>query len=137
MTRTTENTQAGEQLEPSPAVLIYDGDCGLCGASVRWVKRNSQEGAFEFVACQSPQRRQRFPHITEETCMQAMVLVLPDGRQFTGSDAAPHILRRTRRLRWLACLFTVPGVSLVARPVYRWIARRRGAISCTLHRGPS
>src|SRR2546427_5408743 len=39
-------------------------------------------------------RRERYPQITDEACMAAMQLVLPDGRVLSGADAAPEIIRR-------------------------------------------
>jgi predicted DCC family thiol-disulfide oxidoreductase YuxK len=129
-----ESGRQADEATKEPAILVYDGDCGFCGASVRWVERASREGEFEFIPCQSPEREERVPHVRLETCLDAMVLVLPDGRTFVGSDATPHILRRTRRWRWLSYLFSIPGAWIFHRPVYRLIARNRSRLSCAIRR---
>ncbi len=44
--------------------------------------------------------------------MEAIQLVLPDGRALSGAAAVPEILRRLRRWRWLAAAFSVPGAQV-------------------------
>jgi predicted DCC family thiol-disulfide oxidoreductase YuxK len=75
-------------------------------------------------------RRTRFPQITEEACLAAMQLVLPDGRVLAGADAVPELLRRIRGWGWVAAVFALPGVRPIARRVYAWVARNRMRISC-------
>ena len=116
------------------AVLIYDGDCRFCQGSIDWVRRREIPGEFEFLTCQSPERVERFPEIEESTCIEAMQLVLPDGRILAGDRAVPEILKRMRGWRWLAALFRIPGLGLVSGPLYAWVARNRYAISCAIFR---
>ena len=117
---------------PGLAVVIYDGACGLCQGSVAWVSRRARPGAFEFLPCQAAERRARYPALAEATCLEAIQLVLPDGRILGGADALPEILRRLRGWRWAAALFRVPGAGLLAPIAYRWIARNRYRISCAI-----
>ncbi len=119
----------------TPAVLIYDGDCSMCRASALWLMRRALAGGadqFEILPCRSPVRRERYPQITDEACMSAMQLVLPDGRVLSGADAAPEIIRRIPRWRWLAGVFALPGVRPLSRRGYAWIARSRMKLSCSL-----
>ena len=123
----------GEVTETAKAVLIYDGECSMCRASALWLLRRAEAGGardLEILPCRSPVRRQRFPSISDETCMQAMQLVLPDGHVLAGADAAPEILLRIPRWRWVARLFDLPRARPFARRVYTWIARNRMKISC-------
>ena len=88
---------AGQAVER--AVLIYDGECALCRASALWLMRRARmPDRLEILPCRSRPRRERYPHITEEACMSAMQLVLPDGRVLSGADAVPELLRRVRGL---------------------------------------
>ena len=122
-----------------PAVLIYDGECSMCRASALWLMRRALGGGardLEILPCRSPVRLERYPFIADETCMAAMQLVLPDGRVLAGADAAPEILRRIPRWRWVAALFALPGARPVARRAYAWIARNRMRLSCA-RRGAS
>lgn len=124
-------TEEGLEL---PAVVVYDGDCPVCVGGKRWVERRALTGQFEFLPCQSPARRTRFPWMSERACLDALQLVLPDGRVLAGEVAIPEILRRLRGWRWLAFLFHLPGAGVLAPRVYRWVARNRYAISCALAR---
>ncbi len=82
-------------------------------------------GTLDTLACQDPLRGQRFPHLTEETCMRAMQLVYPDGRVYAGEQALPHLFRLMRRYRWLAGFLRLPGIAFIAPHAYRWIAKHR------------
>ena len=117
-------------MEAVPVALIFDADCPVCRAAADWVRRNAVlPGTFEYLPCRSAETRSRFPAIAEAACLQAMHLVLPDGTILTGENAIPEILRRTRRYRWAAILFRIPGGGIVSRFLYRAFARRRHRIA--------
>lgn len=107
------------------AVLIYDGTCGLCQEGVAWLSRRARRGEFEFLPCQAAERRARYPWMDERACLEAMQLILPDGRVLAGAAAAPEIFKRLRGWRWLALAFRIPGAGWLAPRGYAWIARRR------------
>lgn len=112
------------------AVLIYDAGCSLCCGCMRWIKLHAiGEDAFEFMSCQSQERRNRFPVMREEACLDALHLVLPDKRTLVGDKALPEILSRLRYLRWLTIFFKMPIIRLFLYAVYRWIANNRYIIS--------
>ena len=113
----------------SRAVLVYDAECSTCRASALWLLRRAEAGGardLEILPFRSPVRLRRFPSVTEDACARAMQLILPDGRVLSGADAAPEILRRVPRWRWVAGLLDLPA----ARGVSRWIADRRMKIGC-------
>jgi len=118
--------------DPIPPVVIYDSACGLCRGGITWISRNAMRGAFEFLPCQSVERRVRFPSIDQSACMGAIHLVLADGRVLAGADALPEILRRLRRWRWLAGLLRIPGARRLAPRLYQWVARHRYRLSCSI-----
>jgi predicted DCC family thiol-disulfide oxidoreductase YuxK len=111
------------------AVVIYDASCGLCRGSVAWLASRAAPGRIEFLPCASPERRERFPWLDERDCLEAMQLVLADGRVMSGAAAVPEILRGLRRWRWLAPLFALPGAARLAGRLYRWVARHRHGLS--------
>src|SRR5262245_36192872 len=115
-------------------VVIYDSDCGLCRGGIEWISGRAIPGEFEFVPCQSGERRARFPSIEESRCMEAIHLVLPGGRVLRGDAAIPEILRHLKGWRWLAAGFRLPGARLLAPHAYAWVARHRYRISCLLER---
>jgi predicted DCC family thiol-disulfide oxidoreductase YuxK len=121
----------GSAVATTRAVLVYDAECAMCRASALWLmRRASSAGALEILPCRSPVRRERFPQISDEACMTAMQLVLPDGHVVTGADAVPELLRRIWGWRWAAGFFALPGVRPLGRRLYAWVARNRMKISC-------
>jgi predicted DCC family thiol-disulfide oxidoreductase YuxK len=120
---------------PGPqAVVIYDGACAFCRGGIAWISRRAVRGEFEFLPCQAAERQARFPWIPERQCLEAIQLVLPDGRVLAGDAALPELLRRLKGWRWLAALFRLPGVGLLAPRLYAWVARHRYQISCIVGR---
>jgi predicted DCC family thiol-disulfide oxidoreductase YuxK len=118
--------------EIKKAVLIYDGNCPVCGATVDWIRENARKGEFEYLPCQSTERVERFPPIREAVCMDAMQLVLPDGTVLAGERALPEILKRLKRYSSLSSFFKLPGTEGVSRSFYRWFADRRYHIADVL-----
>ncbi|PCJ57887.1 MAG: hypothetical protein COA73_10330 [Candidatus Hydrogenedentota bacterium] len=116
------------------ATLIYDGECPLCLRARDWILPRALPGALTLLACQSEERRAQFDFVAEHDCLQAMQLVLPDGTVYAGDRALPYVLQRLRGWQWLAHLFRVPGVSLVAPIAYRFIARHRHALGTLVTR---
>lgn len=116
-----------------PTVLIYDAKCSLCCGCMNWIKLHAMDtNTFEFIACQSEERMNRFPDVGEEACLEALHLVTPDGRILTGDKSLPEILCNLRSYRWLAIFFKTPIISLLSYVVYRWLANNRYIISQTI-----
>lgn len=103
--------------------LIYDGECGICQQAVRMLKRWDREHILHYVPFQDD-AVQRFG-IALPALAAAMHLIVPDGRVYPGADAIPRLLELFPGKRWLAPLFSVPGVLPLARRIYAWIAIRR------------
>ena len=119
------------------ATLIYEGECAVCRGAAEWVRRNAAPGTFEFFSCHSEELPRRFPAVERAACLQAMHLVLPDGTILIGEKAVPEILSRlkSRRHRWAATLFRLPGAGILSRAFYRWFAGHRYRISRFLSSG--
>jgi predicted DCC family thiol-disulfide oxidoreductase YuxK len=65
-------------------VLIYDAGCSLCCGCMNWIKSHAMDtDVFEFIACQSEERKNRFPDIREEECLEALRLVSLSGTSTT------------------------------------------------------
>jgi len=115
------------------AVLIYDDKCSLCRGSMRWIELHAiRSDAFEFIPCQSEERRRRFPEMTDEICLQSLQLVLSHNQILAGDKALPEILIRLRGFRWLYALFKLPISRAFLYAAYRWVANNRYIISQTI-----
>ena len=112
--------------EARQAVVLYDGVCHLCQASVRFVAGRDRHAYFRFGALQSPRGRALADAAGfAPTDPPATIVLLEGGRAYTRSTAA---LRIARRLSFPWSALGAIGF-VVPRPlrdaVYAWVARHR------------
>jgi predicted DCC family thiol-disulfide oxidoreductase YuxK len=91
-------------------VLLYDGVCGLCARSVRWILRHERDHEMQFAPLQGETAaalRARFPQIP--TALSTVVLVEGD-RVHLRSKAFMHAAKHLRGpWRWLYAMRWIPG----------------------------
>ena len=114
-------------MSQAPPTLIYDGDCGICRYWVdywrgltgeRVIYRPYQEAAVDF------------PAIPLEAFQQAIQLIEPDGKVYSGAAASYRVLRHAPgRAAWWWLYAYVPGFAAVSEWSYAFIARRRGLLN--------
>lgn len=120
--------------------LVYDGDCGICDASVRFLSR--QRVAVHMV----PSRTWLLDHPDDAARTAAAVLFVDtDGSELDGERAIAAVLRRGRApLPWAGAVIDAPGVRHLSAWVYRlvadhraWLSSRLGLTACAIpDRGP-
>ena len=105
-------------------ILLFDGVCNFCAASVRFVIQRDPAGAFRFASLQSETARELLrEHNLDPDAMDSVVLI-EGGHAWRESDAGLRVCRRlVWPWRWLWPLRFVPRVLRDA--VYRFIARNR------------
>lgn len=114
-------------MNESHPVVLFDGDCGFCNATVRWSIRRDPLARLRFAPLRSATARRAValadPHTDFDALPDTIVLV-DRGGVHTASTA---VLRMLRHLR-----FPYPALSLaliVPRPLrdaaYRILARNR------------
>ncbi|MFN0213055.1 MAG: thiol-disulfide oxidoreductase DCC family protein [Saprospiraceae bacterium] len=112
-------------------VLLFDGVCNLCNASVQWILKRDRMGHFRFAALQSEIGQQYLQqHGLASKDFDTVVLVA-NGRIYLRSDAALEILRHIGgfwKLLYVFKLLPQPLrdaiYKLVARNRYRWFGHR-------------
>lgn len=108
------------------ALLLYDGDCGMCAASVKFVLRHERDHAIEFAPLQGETGatcRTEYPHIPEG--LKSMVFI-EDGRAYLRSKAVLNVARHLKApwrwgavLRWLPSPLLDLGYRAIAAVRYR------------------
>jgi predicted DCC family thiol-disulfide oxidoreductase YuxK len=112
-------------------IVLFDGVCNACDASVNWIIRRDNRALFRFAPLQSPAgARLGREHGLDPNALDTMVLV-EDGRAYRRSTAALRILRR---LGWpWRLLFTLIAVPAPLRDFaydrfaarrYRWFGKK-------------
>jgi len=104
-------------------VLVYDGDCGFCTTSARFLERRIRPEA-EIIAWQLADLAQL--GLTEEQAADAVRWVEADGTVRSGHAAIAGALGAAGRIwRVAGRLLLLPGISWVAAKVYRLVAANR------------
>jgi predicted DCC family thiol-disulfide oxidoreductase YuxK len=116
---TTQTTPPGKH------VLLYDGLCKFCTAGSRRLVGWMGPVEVELLDFQRPGALDRFPGLTHDACMQAMQLVMPDGRVYQGFEAAVRAFGTRRFLGRLAFVYYVPGLRQLLDWLYARVAANR------------
>lgn len=106
-------------------VVLYDGACNLCRASVARVRRMDPRGRIELVDLHDAGVPVRFPQVNIDEAMRLMQAVDSCGRVYSGADAWARIGLALPGWKWIAWLLLVPGIHFVAQRFYGWVARNR------------
>ncbi|MBK8475746.1 MAG: DUF393 domain-containing protein [Opitutaceae bacterium] len=106
------------------ATVLFDGECGLCAQTVRFVQRRDRQARFHFTALQSAAGQMLLRQHHLPTDRLDSVVLLEDGAVFTRSTAALRICRRLSGAWPLLALFLALPRSWRDR-VYGAVARRR------------
>jgi hypothetical protein len=101
-------------------------------------------GTYDAVDFQQPGALDRFPQLTYDECMKAMKLVMPNGRVFSGAEAAARAVTLRKIVGVVGWGYYVPGVRQILDAVYARTARRRYELmardcesgACKLHASP-
>ncbi|MFO7894132.1 MAG: DUF393 domain-containing protein [Longimicrobiales bacterium] len=118
-------SRARDPADHEQYTVVYDGECGICRRSVERLRAWDTEGRLRFVPFQAPGVMDRYPQIPERAFHEAVQVIAPDGRHWSGADGVERALEQTRGGRRLAWAFKLPFARPIARRVYRWVARHR------------
>ncbi|MGD2039770.1 MAG: DUF393 domain-containing protein [Anaerolineae bacterium] len=113
-----------------PALVLFDGACGVCSAAVEWAQSRDTGDELDFVPFQTADLDRVAPGLTLEQASQSLHFVRQDGQRFKGARATFETLRRLPGFWGFAgAILSFAPLSLLAEPFYRSFARHRGAIS--------
>src|SRR5467141_749747 len=98
--------------------VLYDGNCGLCRASVARARRIDRGGRLELLDLHEASVSARFPQVNREEAMRLMQAVDPNGKVWSGGDAWARIGQALPGWKLIAWLLLVPGFHLVAGQIY-------------------
>lgn len=118
-----EATRPKDSAVTTPPVLFFDGECGLCNRSVRWLFRRDHRRLLKFAPLQGEVAARTIGVLPNDIREWSIVLWDEEGVHYE-SDAALRAVAAVGGLWRLARGFLlVPRV--IRNVVYRFIARRR------------
>ena len=124
-------------MSPRRAILLYDGDCGVCTRLARFVAHRLRPGvrpgdqagrpAYDISAYQDAD----LPPlgVTPAQCDAALQWVDGSGRVSAAQDAVARLLlASTPWARPIGAMLLVPGINALAGAVYRTVAANRSRL---------
>lgn len=114
--------------QQAPPILVFDGECGFCTASVLWLRRRLKR-PVELVPWQKPAEAGGLAELgLDREQLRRWAWWLEDGRRWRGHRAVGRALLACRGA-WPALgavLLAPPPLSWSAALGYRLVARLRG-----------
>jgi predicted DCC family thiol-disulfide oxidoreductase YuxK len=106
------------------AIVLFDGVCNFCNASINFVIEHDTAGYFKFAPLQSEIGEELTAKHDIDRVETDSVILVENGKVYTHSDAALGIARRLNGIwSWAYALRVIP------RPIrdlaYKFIARNR------------
>lgn len=111
-----------------PVTVVFDADCGICQASVAWIKRRARPGQFVFVGNDV----EALPAGVSREETEHTLVVLDGAAKSTRADGVGRILRELRFWGLPAALLRTPGLRQLANLGYDQFAKRRHRVSAAL-----
>ncbi|HWY10485.1 MAG TPA: DUF393 domain-containing protein [Bacteroidia bacterium] len=104
-------------------ILFFDGNCGLCNRSVKFVLRKEKDHELFFSPLQSEFAKKTLKQFNLEDKADTMLL-LEDGKIYFQSSAA---LRTTKYLKglWPGMMFFLIVPPFIRNAVYNYISKNR------------
>jgi len=115
--------------DAEPPLVLFDGVCNLCNATVNFLLDRDRRGTLRFAALQSNSAREK---LRARGCgvpegPPDALLFIEGGRLYGGSTAALRIARHLSHPGWrlASALLVIPRPLRDA--IYRWVAKNRYA----------
>ena len=113
-------------------IILFDGVCNLCNASVIFVLQNERKPVFQFASIQSEEGKELLKACGFPDDYSQAVILIENGTMYSGSTAALRIGQQLR-FPWSFLShagFLVPGFirdwvyGQIAKHRYRWFGKR-------------
>jgi predicted DCC family thiol-disulfide oxidoreductase YuxK len=115
---------------PTPAIIVFDGDCALCSGWVRFLLRHDRDARYRFAAMQTPSGRALLVAHGLDPDDPSSFLLLDGDRAWIDTDAIRRVVtglggawRVAHALAWIPKPLRDRIYRLVARNRYRWFGR--------------
>jgi len=106
--------------------VLYDGECGLCRAQARWLRRLDWCRRLRWEDFHVTAAQGTCPAgLGRESLEQSLHVVAADGRVLRGFLAVRLLARCLPALWPLVPLLYIPGAASLGEPLYRLVARNR------------
>jgi len=106
------------------SVLLFDGVCNLCNASVKWVILRDKKGIFKFAPIQSETGQSLLKQFGLDNQPLDSVILIANNKAYIKSDAAIRVMTELGGIGILSRVFLLIPRKL-RNIVYDWVANNR------------
>ena len=125
-----------QNLPKGKKIILFDGVCNLCDASVHYVIKHDKNDLFRFVALQSDLGQTILKHIGINSIhIDSVILYEPEVAYYYKSSAALEIAKGLEGIFTLATLFQILPTVLrdyvydyVAKNRYKWYGKKEACL---------
>jgi predicted DCC family thiol-disulfide oxidoreductase YuxK len=122
-----------QDLPSGKKIILFDGICNLCEASIVYVIKHDKKDIFRFVALQSDLGQRIVKHIgINSNHLESVILYEPGVAYYYKSSAALEIANGLKGIFTLATLFQILPTVLrdyvydyVAKNRYKWYGKKQ------------
>ena len=80
------------EMSPDAEIIFYDGECGLCHTSVRFILGHDHRARFRFAPLHGETFMERVPDVVRSRLPDTLVVSPGDGRFLLRSDGVLYVL---------------------------------------------
>ena len=120
--------------DDTPALLIWDGECGFCRNAVTWLLRQDHAARFQAVPFQELPAPPMTPALRRQA-ERAVQVLTPEGQQISGGRAVLYVLEQVGWQPWLVRVASRWPLVWVVDVGYWVVARNRQLFSRVMFRG--
>lgn len=125
-----------QDLPKDKKIILFDGVCNLCDASIQYVIKHDNADVFRFVALQSELGQKVLKHIGINSIhIDSIVLYEPGIAYYYKSTAALHIAKGLKGIYTLATVFQILPTGFrdliyeyVAKNRYKWYGKKESCL---------
>ncbi len=116
-------------------VILFDGVCNFCNASVNFIIRQDKRKAFRFAALQSVAGQQLLQHYQLPSSDFGSFILIDNGKVYQKSAAGLRVYRQLSwywqwtQLFWIVPAFIRNAVyDVIARNRYQWFGKKESCM---------
>ncbi|MCO6149356.1 thiol-disulfide oxidoreductase DCC family protein [Flavobacterium sp. NRK1] len=114
-----------ENLPKDKKIILFDGVCNLCDATVQYIIKHDKEDVFRFVALQSELGQEIIKHIGVDTSKTDSIILYEQGHAYYyKAEAALKIAGKLGGIYTLLSVFSI-FPNWISNKIYDYVAKNR------------
>jgi predicted DCC family thiol-disulfide oxidoreductase YuxK len=110
---------------PISGAIIYDGECAFCIKQVQRIQKFDKKAQFMYDIRQNKNITNLYPELKEYENVDGLRFCSKEHTAYIGADAVFQIYNKLSPFNLLAWTYKVPGLNLIFKAIYAWIAKNR------------